>query len=394
MPGHPRKESKGHDQRPVPRLRHHPARRCAAGGAEPLRRGQAGDCAADRRPGRGFHRGWLAGCEPEGHRLLPPCARGAGPPARAARGLRSHPSRRHEGGRRPADRRAARLRCRCGHPRREVARPPRRAGTAYDAGGEPRDGAGHRLPPAGRGPAGVPRRGALLRRLPRQPRLRARGAADRLRCRRRGGRAVRHQRRHAARLGGGRRERRGRDDRRPGRHPLPQRHRLRGREHAVRGRRRRHPRPGHAERVRRTHRQRRPRQRGRQPRAQARPSGPAGRSAARGDPGRPCGRGGHQLPARVATAVRRRLGVRAQGRAARQRDQGRPEPLPAHGPRGCRQRHEAAHLRHGRARLDRAQGSRARLRARPRPGPAGDQRGSRTSSRAATPSRRPTRPSS
>ena len=56
--------------------------------------------------------------------------------------------------------------------------------------------------PAGRGAAGVPRRGALLRRLPRQPRLRPRGAADRVRCRRRGGRAVRHQRRHAARLGG------------------------------------------------------------------------------------------------------------------------------------------------------------------------------------------------
>ena len=47
---------------------------------------------------------------------------------------------------------------------------------------------------------------------------------------------------------------------------------------------------------------------------------------------------------------------------ARQRDQGRPEPLPAHGPGRRRQRHEAAGLRHGRPRVDRAQGSRARLR--------------------------------
>ena len=61
-----------------------------------------------------------------------------------------------------------------------------------------------------------------------------------VRRRRRGRRAVRHQRRHAARLGRRRGARRGRDHRRPGRHPLPQRHRLRGGEHAGRGRRRRH----------------------------------------------------------------------------------------------------------------------------------------------------------
>ena len=61
-------------------------------------------------------------------------------------------------------------------------------------------------------------------------------------------------------------------DRRARRHPLPQRHRLRGREHAVRRRRRRDARAGHAQRVRRAHRQRRPRQRGGQPRAEARTS--------------------------------------------------------------------------------------------------------------------------
>ena len=58
------------------------------------------------------------------------------------------------------------------------------------------------------------------------------------------------------------------------------------------------------------------------------------------------------------------IGVRAQGRPARQRDQGRPEPLPAHGPGRRRQRHAAAGLRHGRPRVDRAQGPRARLRPR------------------------------
>ena len=53
----------------------------------------------------------------------------------------------------------------------------------------------------------------------------------------------------------------------------------------------------------------------------------------RGDPDRARGRRGHQRAAGLAAAVRRRLGVRAQGRAARQRDQGRPGPLPAHRPR-------------------------------------------------------------
>ena len=49
--------------------------------------------------------------------------------------------------------------------------------------------------------------------------------------------------------------------------------------------------------------------------------------------------------------------VRPQGRAARQRDQGRPEPLPAPGPRAGRQRHEAAGLGHGGSREHRAEGA-------------------------------------
>ena len=119
-------------------------------------------------------------------------------------------------------------------------------------------------------------------------------------------------------------------DRCPRRHPRPQRQRLRGRQLARRHRRRRHPRAGLHQRVRRAHRQRRPRLRGRQPRAQAGPRRAPARAAPGVDPHRARGRRGHELPARLPSALRRRLGLRAQGRAARQRDQGRPGPLPAH----------------------------------------------------------------
>ena len=71
----------------------------------------------------------------------------------------------------------------------------------------------------------------------------------------------------------------------PRRHPLPQRHRLRGGQHPGRRRRRRHPRPGHGQRLRRAHRQRRPGLGRRQPRAQARPAGAADRPAAATPPG-------------------------------------------------------------------------------------------------------------
>ena len=76
----------------------------------------------------------------------------------------------------------------------------------------------------------------------------------------------------------------------------------------------------------------------------------------RGHPDRARGRRGDQRAAGVAAAVRRRLGVRAQGRPARLRHQDRPGPLPAHGPGRRRQRHAAAGLRDGRPRVDRAQG--------------------------------------
>ena len=125
-------------------------------------------------------------------------------------------------------------------------------------------------------------------------------------------------------------------DRRPGRHPLPQRHRLRGRQHAGGGRRRRHPRAGHPERLRRAHRQRRP--------------GLAWSPTSSSSSGRQVLPEGRLRDAtRIAHAVAEvtnfppasrqpyvgRQRVRAQGRAARQRDQGRPEPLPAHGAGAC-----------------------------------------------------------
>ena len=189
-------------------------------------------------------------------------------------------------------------------------------------------------------------------------------------------------------------QRRRGEHRRTRRHPLPQRHGLRGREHALCRRRGRDARAGHAQRLRRAHRQRRPRQRRRQPRAQAGQAGAARRAAARGDPGRARRRRRHQLPARVAPAVRRHLGLHAQGGPARERDQGRPEPLPAHGSRGRRQRHAAARLRHGGPRVDRAQGPRARLRARRPSWSAGHRPGEGPRVDAGSPSRRPTRPSS
>ncbi len=52
---------------------------------------------------------------------------------------------------------------------------------------------------------------------------------------------------------------------RQARHPLPERHRLRGRQHPRRRRGRRHPRPVHRQRLRRARRQRRPVRAGRQP---------------------------------------------------------------------------------------------------------------------------------
>ena len=111
-----------------------------------------------------------------------------------------------------------------------------------------------------------------------------------------------------------------------------QRQRLRGRELAGSHRRGRQPCPGLHQRVRRAHRQRRPGLRRRQPGAEAGPRRAPARAAEGVHPDRARRRRGDQRAARLAPALRRRLGVRAQGRAARQCDQGRPGPLPAHRP--------------------------------------------------------------
>ena len=323
------------DARRVPRLRHDAARRRAAGGAQPLRRRQAHHRAAHRRPRRRLHRGRLAGREPQGHRVLPPGPRGAAPAARRSSRRSAPPA--GPAWRRPTTRWSRRcataapavvtlvakshdrhvelalrttleenlamVRDTVAHLRAEGQRVFLDAEHFFDGYRDNRDYALEVLRDGRRG-------------------------------RRRGGRAVRHQRRDAARLGGRRGRRRRRHDRRAqGRHPLPQRHRLRGGQHARRRRRRRD----------RTCRAR----------STATASAPAtptwsrvvanlelklGRAgaargpAARRHPDRPRRRRGDQRPAGVAPAVRRRQRVRAQGRPARERDQGRPEPLPAHRP--------------------------------------------------------------
>ena len=123
----------------------------------------------------------------------------------------------------------------------------------------------------GAGQARGLRRRALLRRLPRRPRLRPALPAGG----RRGGRgerdALRHQRLVAARAGGrGRRRAWSRElgDTVAGRHPHPRRRRLRRGQHAGRRRGGRAPGAGHDERLRRALRQRQPRHDRPDPRAE------------------------------------------------------------------------------------------------------------------------------
>ena len=252
-------------------------------------------------------------------------------------------------------------------------------------------------PPAGRGAAGVPRRRALLRRLPRQPRLRARGAAHGVR--RRAPRSSRSATPTAGCCRAGSPTWSTTSSRRPAsgsastatttpaaRSRTPSPRSTPARRHVQ----------GTHQRLRRAHRQRRPGRRRRQPRAQAGPAGAAAGAARRRDPDRARRRRGHQLPAGLAAAVRRRLGVHAQGRPARQRDQGRPGPLPAHRPGaasattcGCWSPTWPAAPRSSSRAASSASTSPATGSWSPR-----SPTGSRSSSRAATRSRPPTRRSS
>ena len=327
----------------VPRLRHDAARRRPAGGAQPLGRRQARDRAPPRRPRRRLHRGRLAGRQPQGHRVLRPGPPRARPAARAAGRVRRDPPGRREGRRRPAGGRAARQRRRAwsrwsrsrhdrhvelalrttleenlamvrdtvAHLRAEGRRVFLDAEHFFDGYRDNRDYALEVLRTAAEAGADV----VVL-------------------CDTNGGMLPAEVADVVAR--------RAREHRRPARHPLPQRHRLRGRQHARRGRRRRHPRAGH--------------------RSTATASAPATPTWSPWWPtsssswtGRCCRRALLREVTRIAhavaevtnvtpdlaPAVRRGLGLRAQGRPARLGDQGRPEPLPAHRPGAGRQRHAA-----------------------------------------------------
>ena len=374
-----------------------PSRRaCAVGGR------QAGDRAAPGRARRRVHRGWLAGREPQGHRVLRPGPLGAGP-APAPRSRRSA---------RPGARTARPPTTRwCGpcwtpRPRSSRSWPSRTCGTsswpcarrrrrtsrwcATRSRSWPVKAGGSSSTPSTSSTATPPTRRTRWRCC--APRREA-GAEVLALCDTNGGHAAgrdRRRRRRGARRDGGR-------HRGAAGHPLPQRHRLRGRQLAGRRRRRRA----------RTCRAR----------STGTASGPAtptcspssrnlqlkrGRAgaragpAARGDPDRARGQRDHERPPLLPAAVCRRKCVRPQGRTARECDQGRPGPVSAHRPDRGRQRHAAAGVGHGRPGLDRAQGPRARLRPRRRSPSccSGSSTGSRRSSCAATPSTRPTRRSS
>ena len=319
--------------------------------------------------GRGLHRGRLAGRQPQGHRVLPPRRGRARPAARQARGVRRHPPGGRRGRRRPAGRGAARQRRAGGHAGREVARPARRARAAHHARGEPRDGARHRQPPArprgsrcsstpstsstATAPTATTRSRCCARRTRPAPRS-SRSATPTAACSRTGSPTWSTTSSRRPGSGSASTPTTTPAARSPTRWPrsTPARRTCRAASTATASA---------------------PATPTWSPWSPTSSSSWTGRCCPPGllrrrHPDRARGRRGHQLPAGLAAAVRRRLGVRAQGRPARERDQGRPGPLPAHRARAGRQRHAAAGLRHGRPRLDRAQGPRARLRPRPRTG--------------------------
>ena len=200
------------------------------------------------------------------------------------------------------------------------------------------------------------RRRALLRRLSRRPRLRARDAPRRARGGRPDARPVRHERRHP--------DRRAARDRR--RRPRARSRRTRGRRRAVTWGIHTHndaelavansiaavagrhpPRPGDDQRLRRAVRQR---EHGRDPRQPRAEDGARARAGRRRRPDRahgalPLGRRDRQPDPERLPAVRRAVGVRPQGRRPRRRRrEGRAE-LPARRPDRRRQRGPARRQR-------------------------------------------------
>ena len=181
--------------------------------------------------------------------------------------------------------------------------------------------------------------------------------------------------------------------RRAARHPLPQRHRLRGRQHPGRGRRRAPP----TCRARSTATASAPATPTCSPSSPtsssswaARCCPPAGCARPPGSPTRsPRSPTSRRTPA-SRTSARQRL--RPQGGLHASAIKVDPDLYQHIDPDDGRQRHADAGLRHGRPRVDRAQGPRARLRPRRRPRRCspGSPTGSRTWRRRATPSRPPT----
>ncbi len=258
-------------------LRHDPARRHPARGHLPFGRGQADDRPAPGGFRHALYRVRLAGLQPEGRRLLRP-RQPDEPRSHAPDRLRQHAPQGHELRRGPEPAGAAEGRHAGRHARRQELGLPRQGGAGGHARREPRhDPRQHRLD-EGAGARGGVRRRALLRRLRRQPRLCACGAAGRRRSRCRLAGAVRDQRRPAA-VGGGGDHPRGRGSPRPpARHPLPQRQRLRGGQLARGSARRRHAGAGHDQRLWRACRQRRPDDHPAEPPAQDGPRGDRRRS--------------------------------------------------------------------------------------------------------------------
>ena len=161
--------------------------------------GQAPGGRATRLARRALDRGRLPPGEPEGRGVLPPGPHRVEAFDRAAGGVRFDPSSRGQGRRGPHAAGAGRVRRAHGVHRGQELRLPRDRSTAD----HPRRGRGHgvglREVPGGIRHAGVLRRRALLRRLQAQSRVRTAGPGGCGHQRRVVPRAVRHQRRFAAR---------------------------------------------------------------------------------------------------------------------------------------------------------------------------------------------------
>ena len=333
------------------------------GGRQRHRRGQAAHRRAARPPRRALHRGWLAGRQPEGHRVLRPRRHVSSTSRRAhsspsarpgARVARSTTTRRCATSSTPAPRRCA------SSPR---ARSTTCRGTADDArrgrGDDRRLG---RVPRRAR-PAGARRHRALLRRVQgatpssrcapsRRPSSRAPATSccatpTVARCPHEVGEIVADVHGHFG------------DDVTIGIHCHDDTGCAVANSMAAVAAGAT-PRAGHAQRPRRAHRQRQPHHGHPQPPAQAGLHLPPRGTHRAAHSGQPPRRRAAQPGRQPAGAVRRLVGVRPQGRTARQRDRPRQGRLRARRSGAGGQRHPLRRQRDGRAGDDHDEGGRAR----------------------------------